>query len=398
MATRSISANSLEAQLQPLLDEAVAGYIANLDLPWDVHATAALAAADGTMVAGSDATTAATTRRIVAAMRAFFGAAWRRGDAAVLNDPDSGSVHPTQISTVVPVWLGPNPDAAPDYWALVRADIPDFGGWELGGHSPQAFDRWAEGGRVVPVKVRLAGAARREATDTLILNSRTPAITLASVTGMADAATALAERFAGLGDFLGSLDAHHEQAGEADAAIINAALAALAPGQHQGQAEVDVFWDDQDGGTVALTIDRVSNGLRVRFRNPPAIDPRPINCTAGMTEDLVLGAVASALDLNGLHSDALGQALAIELPEGSRLAASVPTAVGIGRQTTGQAVFRAVLDALANGGIAVDADAAWLAYRERRIGDILDPTTGKITTAHAAAVVAEEAGRTESAA
>ena len=392
------SANSLEAQLQPLLDEAVAGYIAHLDLPWEVHATAALAVADGTMVAGFDATTAATTRRIVAAMRAFFGAAWRPGDAAVLNDPDGGSVHPTQISTVVPIWLTAAADGGPDHWAIVRADIPDFGGWELGGYSPQAIDRWAEAGRVVPVKVRLAGAARREATDTMILNSRTPAITFASVEGMAEAAAGLAARFVGLGVFLTSLGAHSEQARTADAAAVNAALAALAPGQHVGRAEIDVPWDNEDGGSVSLTVERVPTGLHLAFREPPAIDPRPINCTAGMTEDLVLAAVAGALDLDGLHSDALRQAIAIEPPEGSRLAATVPTAVGIGRETTGQAVFRAVVDALATGGITVDIDAAWVAYRNRRIGDILDPTTGKITAARAAAVVAAEAARTESAA
>ena len=394
----SDSANSLDAQLLPLLDQTMADYVASLDLPWDVHATAALAAGDGTMVAGSDATTAATTRRVVASMQEFFGTAWRLGDAAVLNDPDGGSVHPTQISTVVPIWLGAGVDRAPDYWAVVRADIPDFGGWELGGYSPQAIDRWAEGGRVVPVKVRLGGAARREATDTLILNSRTPAITFASVTGMSDAATSLAERFAGLGDFLGSLDAHSEQARAADTAIIESAAAMLAPGQHAGRAAINVPWDDRDGGMVTLTIERGAKGLCVSFRDPPAVDPRPINCTAGMTEDLVLAAAAGAFDLDGLHSDALRLAIVIKTPESSGLAAAVPTAVGIGRETTGQAVFRAVLDALASGGVTVDADDAWAAYRDRRIGDILDLATGKITTAHAAVVVAQEAGRTESAA
>ena len=390
--------NSLEAKLLPLIEETTAGYLTALDLPWDVHVTAAIATGDGDVMAATDATTAATTRRVVASMREFFGAAWRLGDAAVLNDPDGGSVHPMQISTVVPIWLTAAADGGPDHWAIVRADIPDFGGWELGGYSPQAFDRWAEAGRVVPVKVRLAGAARREATDTMILNSRTPAITFASVEGMAEAAAGLAARFVELGDFLTSLGAHSEQARVADAAAVNAALATLAPGQHVGRAEIDVPWSDEDGGSVSLTVERVPTGLHLAFREPPAIDPRPINCTAGMTEDLVLAAVAGALDLDGLHSDALRQAIAIEPPEGSRLAATVPTAVGIGRETTGQAVFRAVVDALETGGITVDTDAVWVAYRNRRIGDILDFTTGKITAARAAAVVAAEAARTESAA
>ena len=257
----------------------------------------------------------------------------------MLNDPDGGSVHPTQISTVVPIWLTAAADGGPDHWAIVRADIPDFGGWELGGYSPQAIDRWAEAGRVVPVKVRLAGAARREATDTMILNSRTPAITFASVEGMAEAAAGLAARFVELGDFLTSLGAHSEQARAADAAAVNAALAALTPGQHVGRAEIDVPWDNEDGGSVSLTVERVPTGLHLAFREPPAIDPRPINCTAGMTEDLVLAAVAGALDLDGLHSDALRQAIAIEPPEGSRLAATVPTAVGIGREPPARPCF-----------------------------------------------------------
>ena len=384
--------------LLPLLEKACADYVATVDLPWGVHAIAAIAAREGELVAATDATTAATTRRIVASMRTFYAEDWRPGDAAVLNDADSGSAHPTQISTVVPIWLAAAPNSPPDHWALVRANIPDFGGWELGGYSPQAIDRWAEGGRVVPVKVRLAGAPRREATDTLILNSRTPAITLASVSAMADAARELASRFAGLGDFIGSLAAHREQARIADEAAIESALALLAPGRHQGRCALGTLWDGGDGGTVAVAIERAETGLRVVFEEAPAVDPRPINCTAGMTEDIVLAAATAALRLDDLHSAALYQAMSVALPERLRLASTAPTAVGIGRETTGQAVFRAVIDAFNGGGIAIDANSAWASYRDLRIGDILDPATGKITASRAAAIKAEEAARSESAA
>ena len=394
----SDAANSLSAAVLPLLEAAIADYLAAIDLPWDVHPIAAIAGAGGEVLATTDATAAPSSRRIVASMQNFFGSAWRSGDAAVVNDADSGSSHPTQISTVVPIRLDGSSSDAPDLWAIVRADVPDFGGWELGGYSPQAIDRWAEAGRIVPVKIRLAGTARREALDTLILNSRTASITLANVTAMADAATALAERFVGLGSFLNSLDDHREAARRADADMVKAALDGLAAGRHHGQSEIGDLWDGVDGGVMRLVLEHRNEALHVSFEEPLPIDARPINCTAAMTEDAVTAAVAAALKLESINSGALAAAIVADLPESTRLNAVVPVAVGIGRETTGQAVFRALLDAFATGGIGVDANLAWAAYRDRRIGDIVDPATGKITAARTQAITTEEAARTESAA
>ena len=392
------AANSLSAAVMPLLETAIADYLAATGLPWDVHPIAAFVDANGEVMATTDATTAASSRRIIAAMQAFFGAAWQPGDAAVLNDPDSGSSHPAQISTAVPMWLDESSGDGPNLWAIVRADIPDFGGWELGGYSPQAFDRWAEAGRIVPVKVRLAGTPRREALDTLILNSRTAAITLASVTAMADVATTMSSGFSGLGGFLASLSDHRAAARRADTDAVQSTLAGLAPGRHEGRNELGTLWDGADGGAIRVAIDHVGEALHVTFDDPPAIDARPINSTAAMTEDVVVAAATAALKLGDLHSGAVQASLQVDLPDSTRFAAVVPAAVGIGRETTGQAVFRAVLSAFEAGGLAVDADAAWASYRDRRIGDILDPATGKITPTRAAAITAEEAARTESAA
>ncbi len=392
------TANSLAATLLPLLEDACSACDGAIGLPWEVHPIASISAADGAVLTTTDPTTAASTRRIVEAVRAFFGDAWRPGDAAVTNDSDSGSAHPTQISTVVPVWSGTAGEGAPDHWAVVRAGIPDFGGWELGGYSPQAIDRWAEGGRIVPVKLRLAGAARREANDTLILNSRTAAITLASVEAMAAAATTLAERFQGLRSFLDDIEGHRAAALAADRAVLATAIDRLKPGPRTGQCAIAVPWDDADAGSIEVAIERRGESLSVTFPEPPAVDPRPINCGAGTSEDIVLAAFAAGFGIEGVHGDALRQAVEIKLPD-SRLAAKTPAAIGIGRETTGQALFRAVLAALSvDGGCGVDGDAAWAAYRARRIGDILDPATGKITRDRAAAILAEETARTESAA
>ena len=164
---------TLESSLRAALGGAITGYERSLGLPWSVHAKAGLFAADGRTLAAT-AASAASLGATVRAIADFFADDWAPGDAAITNDQDSGATHVAEMTLVRPLWPAGSTGGKPAAFAIVRADIPDFGGWHLGGYSPQAIDRWAEGGRIVPVKVALAGTERREAVETLMLNSRTP--------------------------------------------------------------------------------------------------------------------------------------------------------------------------------------------------------------------------------
>ena len=72
------------------------------------------------------------------------------------------------------------------------------------------------------------------------------------------------------------------------------------------------------------------------------------------------------------------------MPEPNLLAAPLPATVGLGRETTGQAVFRGVLAALSASGR--HAKRTWQAYRRTALGGRLDFSTGKLSAEMAAAI------------
>ena len=106
---------------------------------------------------------------------------------------DAGAVNACEIIAVAPVHSSDGLVG----WSVVRGRVPDFGGWEPGGYSPQAVDRWAEGARIEPVKLIANGNYRREVTDLLRLNSRTPATTLRNIQQLAKAAVELGRAYTG---------------------------------------------------------------------------------------------------------------------------------------------------------------------------------------------------------
>lgn len=380
---------ALAASLRAALGAAITGYERSLRLPWSVHAKAGLFAADGRTLA-TTAATAASLSATVRAIAGFFADDWRPGDAAITNDQESGATHVAELTLVQPMWSHGAATGRPTTFAVVRADIPDFGGWHLGGYSPEAIDRWAEGGRIVPVKVALAGAERREAIETLMLNSRTPALTTASVRALIATAAALAKTLAPLLAAPGFAAAHAALEADETEAIART-LAAFGPGPLRASIPIGPLWNGADVGAVDATAER-RNRLHLTLAAPPT-HALPVNLTRPMAEDLVLAAIEAALALPPCITGALCAAVDIARSGPSLLDAALPAPVGLGRETTGRAVFVAVVRALAAGGITADADALWRAYEGRAIGAKVDAATGRVGVRHAGIVAATEAER-----
>jgi len=380
---------ALETALRAALGAAITGYERALGLPWSVHAKAGLFTANGRTLA-TTAASVASLGTTVRAIAGFFADEWAPGDAAITNDQDSGATHVAEMTLVRPLWPAGGTSGKPAVFAAIRAHIPDFGGWHLGGYSPEAIDRWAEGGRIVPVKVALAGAERREAVETLMLNSRTPALTTASVRALIATAANLAGMAAPLLAAPGFAAAHTAlTAGESDA--IARALAALSLGPHRASIPIGPLWNGAGAGAVDAIVER-RNRLHVALAGPP-VHALPINLTRPMVEDLVLAAIEAALALPPFLTGALRAGVDIAEPGPCLLDAAVPTPVGLGRETTGRALFAALVQALAAGGIAADADALWRAYQGRAIAAKVDATTGRVGTRHAGIIAATEAER-----
>ena len=89
-----------------------------------------------------------STSGALAAVRDFFGERWNTGDVAVTNDMDAGRQRLRNHRRR----SGAGHRATGFWLSVVRGRVPDLGGWEPGGYSPQAVDRWAEGARIRPVK------------------------------------------------------------------------------------------------------------------------------------------------------------------------------------------------------------------------------------------------------
>ncbi len=379
---------ALATGLSRSIERAVASFTTAAALPWPTAPQAAIFDAQGEALSASSVAAVSSLTASLQAVRAFFGGKWQPGDVAITNDPDSGAATACEVTVIVPAFRG----GAPDLWVAVRAFVPDIGGWELGGYSPQAVDRWAEGARFEPAKIAAAGKARREVTDMLMLNSRTPTLTLRCIGALADAARGLADSAAQ--DLASPTSNDAAALTEALLAVeadrIDRAVARLAGTTATGTATAKTSFPELALDPVSVTIAAGPAGIAVSIAAPP-LASRPVNLSPVAAEDIAIAAIAGALGLGSLRTGAIRRRLRVLVSSPSLAAAPLPAPVCLGRATTGHAVFAAALAALRRAGIDADSAALWHAYRAAHDDGALDPTTGKITPARAAAIRAREA-------
>jgi len=313
-------------------------------------------------------------------VRRFFGEQWRQDDVALTNDMDVGAVNACEMICVAPAYF----DSALVGWTVVRGRVPDFGGWDPGGFSPQAVDRWAEGARLEPVKVMIGGADRREVIDLLRLNSRTPDTTLAHVRSLAKAALALGKIYAANSK---GLIASIGVARTAEQHKVDSAFAKLPEAPRPTLAEFGVPWTNQRFGSAEIQVERSNNGLLISIQ-APSVATAPMNLGRFAARDIVTAAVAYACELDALVTDTLSSRIEINIKEPSLLAAPLPAPVGIGRQTVGQVLFRAISSIL--GASGQRAESNWQKYRDEACGADFDQRTGRLVGSAATKVRARQ--------
>lgn len=339
---------------------------AGLPPGWDAASFAAAAAGDGRVASATHPAHAGSFAACLQALRAAFPS-WAPGDVAITNDVYHGSTHPTEITAAAPILHADRPVA----WALVRTDIADLGGWDLGAYSPRALDIWSEGGRIVPAKAFRGGLPRREVLDMLQLNSRTPRLNLACVSALGSAALGLARALGPAASGLAALaDDAEQRAG--------AALARVERGE--GKAAFDAPGGERFSIQVRIT----PNGSRLALSFPglPAAAQAPLNATRAITLDAVAAAIAATLRIEAQAATALHRLIDLELADDRLLSAVRRRPAGWARAMTGRAVFRAACDALGASG-----DSGW---PER--DPHLDPASGRLAEARRRQVEALERG------
>ena len=344
---------------------------------WDGVPCAAFVGSDGRVATTTDMARAPGLAAATSSIAAFFADDWREGDVAISNDPFHGSTHLLEVTAVAPVWTTATPPATPDGFAILQAGIPDLGGWDLGGDDPRALDIWAEGARIVPVKLERDGKARREVLDILALNSRTPHAVQQCARAMARAVGGLVRDAGAEGT---SIDAAGDTTREAGAAAVGVALARIASGSYSGAASVPIPGFDDANVAVAAELSVLEGRLRVTFSEAPERTEQPINATPAMTRAAVLRAVAAGLELDARATLALDDVIDIDVPFDSVLAVTDWAPVGYARLVTCRAVFAAIAHALESaGGAKLDIDTLW------RLGNGLsnadfDSTSGGVSS------------------
>jgi hypothetical protein len=341
---------------------------------------AGLFAADGKPLVVSCVGLLPSMSAALASVRSFFGKRWLQDDVALTNDMDAGAVNACEMISVAPAYSG----GALVGWTVIRGRVPDFGGWDPGGFSPQAVDRWAEGARLEPVKVMTGGADRREVIDLLRLNSRTPDTTLAHVRSLAKAALALGKMYVANSERL------VVTIGATRAAEKNKVLSTFAnlPQVFPPMlAEFSVPWTNQRFGSAEIQVERSGDGLLIGVQ-APTVATLPINLGRFAAQDIVTASVAYACGLDSFVTDTLSSRIEINMQEPSLLAAPLPAPVGLGRQTAGQVLFRAISSALDVSGER--AESNWHKYRDSTCGTDFDQQSGRLASSAVAKVRAHQ--------
>ena len=86
----------------------------------------------------------------------------RAGDLVVTNDPYRGGTQTQDLTVFAPVYATEELVGC----LLVRVHMPDFGGQIVGGYNPPALEVWAEGVRIIPIKLARFGRLDRDVHQT----------------------------------------------------------------------------------------------------------------------------------------------------------------------------------------------------------------------------------------
>lgn len=314
--------------VEELLDEACRIYRAQVPRAWDAPVAAAFAEQDGRVAVTTDPGCMASLARTVAVLADYFDGEWAAGDVAITNDVFAGNALATEFTAIAPGPAGG--------WCAVRAEVPDIGGWSLGGRAPQALDTWSEGARIAPVKLSTTQGLRREVRQIVMLNSRTPRLNDACM-----------RAFHASISHLTASPAPGAPEGGPPPTPVRDLLRPLSGREFRAAVPMPLPFGDETAVAFETEIRLRGDRLTVSFPNAPPLSPLPVNATRWITADAVNRAIAACFALDSRSATALAAWIEIEVADGGLLAARWPATVGFGRAVAGRAVFLAVLEALA---------------------------------------------------
>ncbi|MBI5445174.1 MAG: hydantoinase B/oxoprolinase family protein [Deltaproteobacteria bacterium] len=274
-----------------------------------------------------------------------FGNDLAPGDVILHNDVFSGGNQLADVCVFRPIFWPPEGGELVA-WAAAKGHQADIGGAVAGGYNPRATEVWQEGLRIPPLKVVEAGRQRRDVWEAVLANLRYPVV--AEDLQAAMGACVVGER--GFHRLLArsGLEGFRAQADALFAATerrMRAAIREFPPGVYEGEALVCAGAEERGGALrIRCRVEIADGALRLTYAGTSPQTPGFINAPRSASLSAAVLTLLMILAPDIPHNDGMLAPLAIELPEGTILAARHPAATGFGNTLTGahaDALFRA---------------------------------------------------------
>jgi len=269
------------------------------------------------------------------------------GDQVLLSDPYAGGTHLPDWTLVAPVHdeagvlLG---------YAANRAHHSDVGGAAPGSMPTGAVDIVAEGLRIPPVRLVVAGEEQRDLVALLLANTRTPGERLGDLRAQLGANHLAARRLRELAAAQGATASTPGGLAAAMAATLDHAERTVTAALRRlpdGVAHAEDVLDDDGAGTrdiaIRASVTIADGHVTCDLTGSDAQVPGNVNCPVAVTLSAAVYALRAVVAPDVPANDGLRRALTLHTEPGTIVDARPPAAVAAGNVETSQRIVDVLL-------------------------------------------------------
>ena len=269
------------------------------------------------------------------------------GDQVLVSDPYAGGTHLPDWTLVAPVH-----DEAGDLlgYAANRAHHSDVGGAAPGSMPTGAVDIVAEGLRIPPVRLVVAGEEQRDLVALLLANTRTPGERLGDLRAQLGANHLAARRLRELAAAQGARSSTPGGLAAAMAATLDHAERTVTAALRRlpdGLAHAEDVLDDDGAGTSDIAIRAsvtIADGhVTCDLTGSDPQVPGNVNCPVAVTLSAAVYALRAVVAPDVPANDGLRRALTLRTEPGTIVDARPPAAVAAGNVETSQRIVDVLL-------------------------------------------------------
>ncbi len=269
------------------------------------------------------------------------------GDQVLVSDPYAGGTHLPDWTLVAPVH-----DERGDLlgYAANRAHHSDVGGAAPGSMPTGAVDIVAEGLRIPPVRLVVAGEEQPDLVALLLANTRTPGERLGDLRAQLGANHLAARRLRELASAQATTAGNRAGLGAAMAATLDHAERTVTAALRRlpdGRAQAEDVLDDDGAGTSDITIRAsvtIADGhVTCDLTGSDAQVPGNVNCPVAVTLSAAVYALRAVIAPEVPANDGLRRALTLRTEPGTIVDARPPAAVAAGNVETSQRIVDVLL-------------------------------------------------------